>query len=259
MEEDVKTRFEELEKDARSRSKQLDDDVKARFEEFGKVIETRFDELDKRLASNEKRLDDLKWFVGGITGVFALLVGTVTVTANLNFNNEKANIREDSREIRADIHDDWRDFKAQILGQVVKPPQIEICADDGTPLENHDVEADIHKERNSSRLQLNLLFIFRNSGESMSGPLYIKIYASDPIQLFTKSSDEPKFQFEAIHDPEGLHPSQIPDRFSFESQLFMPIRNNERPLPGRYPALIKVYYGGGKVAQADFNLVINPI
>jgi hypothetical protein len=39
----------------------MDEDVKSRIED-----------LDKRFDSTEKRIDDIKWFIGGATGLFTL-------------------------------------------------------------------------------------------------------------------------------------------------------------------------------------------
>jgi hypothetical protein len=54
----------------------MEDDSKGRPEDF---VKTRFEDLDKRLASTEKRIDDLKWFIGGITGLFTIVFGIVAV------------------------------------------------------------------------------------------------------------------------------------------------------------------------------------
>ena len=207
---------------------------------------TRFEDLDKRLVSTEKRIDDIKWFIGGTTGLFTIVFGLLTLSANFNFNTE-----------RSGIHEDVRDFKAQLLGQVEKSPQIDLLAEDGQPLVNHEVNATF-KEDENKRLQLLIQFTFKNSGEALSGPMYIKIYTNDPVQFANKSTDESKFQYEASLSPESLHPSQLPGKFSFESHLHLNVVNQERPMSGKYPALIKVFYGKGQVTQSTFVMVVIP-
>jgi hypothetical protein len=206
-------------------------------------VKTRFDDVDKRLAGTEKRIDDVKWFIGGYTGVFTIIFGLLSLMGNYNFNTEKTL-----------IHEDLQDFKTELLGQAQKVPQIDLFADDGLPLVNHEVNVAFRKDEKNA-LQLWVQLIFKNSGEALSGPMYIKIYTTDPIQMSNKSTDEPKFQYEAYFSPENLHTPQLPGKFSFEEHLHVTLLNEKQPPPGKYPALLKVFYGQGQVAQAGFIMV----
>jgi hypothetical protein len=70
----------------------MDDDVKDRFEGIERLI-----------GCTEKRFDDVKWYVGGAVGVFTLLFSVFTLMQSWNFNRERDGLRDFQKDIKADI------------------------------------------------------------------------------------------------------------------------------------------------------------
>jgi hypothetical protein len=223
----------------------MEDDSKGRSED---VIKTRFEDLDKRLASTEKRIDDLKWFIGGITGLFTIVFGIVAVLGNLNFNNEKTELHRTTTELKNEV-------KAA-LGAGTGRPAIDLLAPNRMPLENQEIPATFSRSSDGN-LNLEIALFVRNSGDAMSGPMYIKIYTSDGLEFAGISTDEPTFKYEFAHFPENLHPAEIPGGgYSFETNLGMRLKQKEQPPPGKYRTLAKIFYGKGQSTKAPFLIVV---
>ena len=70
----------------------MDDDVKSRF-----------DEVERRYASLEKRIDDVKWYVTGVATVFIIVFGLVSIIMNWRFEDEKTTLRQFQAEIKEDF------------------------------------------------------------------------------------------------------------------------------------------------------------
>jgi hypothetical protein len=208
-------------------------------------IKSRFEDLDKRLASTERRIDDIKWFIGSLTGLFTVIFGVLTILGSLNFNSEKTA-----------LHQFERDLKSE-LGRGEEIPEFELLGADGTSLANQEVPATLGKDKDGKSVMLSFIFTIRNTGNGLSGPIYLKIYTVDPFPLRMKSTDEPKFKYEDYADPSDLKPSQIPGRFSFSDSFELGLATEENPPSGKYPVLIKAFYGKGKLAQASFSIVVN--
>ena len=95
-----------------------------------------------------------------------------------------------------------------------------------------------------------------NPSDYKTGDMHIKVYTKNPLNAVVKSSDEPKYDYEFPIDPVELFPSSLPGKYSMTYNLAVGIANNELPKAGRYPALLKVYYGAGKVASAPIYFVV---
>ena len=231
MDEEIKARFDDLDKRVVNAEKRFEDLTKARF-----------DDLDKRLGGAEKRFDDIKWFVGGIAGLFTVVAGLNAVLGGLTFSNEKQDLRVALAEIKADAK--------TALGQVSGTPVVELLSTERQPLAGQEVLAQIDGDR------LSLTIFVRNTGTATSGKMAIKIYTVSPLILTSRSSDEPTYEYEFGHTSDTMKPSEIPAGYAFESTLWMRMRISTAPQPGKYKALAKLYYGTGKVARMPFTLVV---
>lgn len=207
----------------------MDDDVK-----------TKFEDLDKRLTSSDKRFDDMKWYFGGVTTLFTIGFSVLTLILSWNYSNEKASLRDFEKEMKVE------------LGKVEARPDLQLLGIDRQPLEGQELKAEFNEKENGDMF-LVINHFLRNIGEGLSGPLYVKVYSKDPLILDSRSTDEPKFKYEATITPKDLSPNEIPGRYSSEwfHNLYLP---QKKPPKGKYDVLIKVYYGKGRVAQAQAKL-----
>jgi hypothetical protein len=206
----------------------MDEDVKSKFED-----------MEKRLSASDKRFDDMKWYFGGVTGLFTIGFSVLTLVLSWNYSNEKASLRELKKEVKME------------LGKIDAPPEIQLLGIDGQPLAGQELTAEFHEE-GPGRLLLIVNHFLRNSGAGLSGPMYVKVYTSDPVVLKNRSTDESKFKYEAAINPSNLNPSEIPGKYS--SEWYFRVAVEKKPPKGKYDAMIKVFYGKGRVSQARFKL-----
>lgn len=206
-------------------------------------IKVRFDELEKRFGTTEKRIDDIKWYIGGFAGLFAIVFSALTITMSWNYSNERTSLREFQRDLKAE------------LGKIESLPELEILGVDGASLDNQEISAEF-KTSGDGSVYFVLNCIIRNKGSAASGLMYEKFYASDPIRLPFRSTDESKFKYETYISPKQLEPNEIPGKYSNEWFNSITLKDKVKPPPGKYPMLIKLFYGKGKVTQAVFTLIV---
>ena len=210
----------------------MDDETKVHLED-----------LNKRISSTEQRFDDMKWYFGGVTTFFMLFFSLLTLILSWNFRNERDNLREFQKDIKEE------------LGKVSLAPEIELIGINREPLANQQVKVSFFK-KDDGAVYMTLNNFLRNVGSASSGLLYIKLYASDPIKLYNKSSDESRFQYEEYIKPKNLDPNEIPGKFSVDLTFTIPLRDKAIPPDGTYPMLMKVFFGKGKIVQAPFSIVV---
>ncbi len=207
-------------------------------------IRSKFEEFEKRSSGLEKRFDDLKWYFGGVTTLFTIGLSVCGVILNWNYTSEKAALREFQRDLKVEV------------GKIALPSEIDLLTLTGIPLSGSDVPVTVTIDKDQQRY-LELSHIVRNRGEGTSGSMFIKLYTSDPIVLGNVSTDEPKFKYEAYISAQKLDPHEIPGKFSAQYFDSFSMTNKAVLKRGRYPGLVKVYYGVGRVAQANVTLVMD--
>jgi len=208
----------------------MDEDVKARFED-----------MEKRLSTSDKRFDDMKWYFGGVTTLFTIGFSVLTLVLSWNYSNEKAALREFQKDMKVE------------LGKIDATPEIQMLGLDRLPLAGQEVNAKFKKADNGDFF-LVINHFLRNSGSGLSGPMYVKVYASDPLVFNNRSSDEPRFKYEEPFTPKDLSPNEIPGQYSSEWFHNIYLSKKEKPPKGKYDMLMKVFYGKGRVSQAQFRL-----
>jgi len=132
--------------------------------------------------------------------------------------------------------------------------ELALLGPDRNPLQGQNIQATVGRNPNKSAW-LIFLIIERNQGGTTTGPVFLKVYTSDPIILGSPSTDEPDFHCEGYVTPERRPIPALRAGVSVATQLNLQLQGNI-PSPGTYPALIKAYYGDGQVSQAHFNLEI---
>jgi hypothetical protein len=217
----------------------MDDETKARIES-----------LDKRLDGVQSRFDDVKWYIGGATGVFTLIFSVLTIMGSLNFNSQKEDLGRFETSIKTD------------LGKYSEAPEVTLLGPNRQQLSGQDVPGRIEACRSQACFNakasflLYIDFTISNSGNSSSGDMFVKLYSSE-VHLFDSTSDEirDKYAYEDHVDAKDLSPNPIPGKFSFVWHPNFWLLG-EPPPPGRHPALVRVFYGNGRTVQAPITVVI---
>lgn len=105
-----------------------------------KDLEQSIARSEERANAAEKRLDDMKWFIGGSLTIVTLVFGVVTAGSNINFASDKTRIEsqlgktkdevreeliraqdklsEDNTSLRNDIKQDNKDLVSQLRGDI---------------------------------------------------------------------------------------------------------------------------------------------
>ena len=211
---------------------------------MGDEIDSRFKDLHNRIDSMDKRISDVKWQIGGVAGIFTLIFGILTIVFNMNFNSEKAALREFQRDLKTEI------------GKIEATPELALLGTDGSPLANQVIPSEFLTEEDGT-IRIKIKHFLKNNGTGKSGPLYIKFYTREPIKLESPSTDEPEFDYEAYVHPINLRPSVIPGNYSVSMFLRFNLKESTPPPRGTYPALLKVFYGKGDVVDATFKIVVD--
>jgi hypothetical protein len=206
-------------------------------------IKSRFDEADKRLLSTEKRIDDIKWFIGGLATLFTVGFSVLTLILSWNYSNERASLRDFQRDLRAD------------LGKIEQAPELLILGTNGAELSGQEINATVVKDK-AGDSKITIPSVYRNKGLGTTGPLYVKIHTRKPLALDSRSTDEPDFEFELYIEPKDIQPSELPGQYTTAQESWFYLVGRVPPKPGKHPVLMKVFYGKGKVARAGFTIVI---
>lgn len=215
--------------------------MKDQRDDIEKGVEARLEEFEKLFQLLEKRFDDIKWYIGGVGTLFAVVFSVLTLVSSWNYNTEKNGLEQFKTELRAD------------LGKAEVPPELEILGTDGAVLADQEVPAKVVTDKDGNK-NMELRNFVRNNGGSPSGNLYIKFYANDPIHLLSQSTDEKKFKYETYIRPENIEPRELPAHFSTEHVHTLNLE--KEPPAGKYLMLMKIYYGKAKVVQTQFKIVV---
>lgn len=202
----------------------------------------RFEESERQFQSIEKRFDDLKWFFGGASALFAIFISLFTIIANSNLSSEKTALEQFKTDLRTD------------LGKAESLPDLELLGDNGAPLAGQEVRANIERaEKGEARLVIS--HILRNKGTGSSGQMFVKIYSRNLLQLNNRSTDEKGFTYEDYILPGNISPNDIPGGYVSNEFWHVDLPKPD-VAPGKYPVLLKVYFGKGKVVSAQFVISI---
>jgi hypothetical protein len=227
----------------------MDVESRGKFEE----IERKLSLMDRRFDDTAKRFDDVKWYVTGISSIFTVIFGIITLMAGLNYNNEKNSLREFEKEIK------------EQLGRT-DDSKVELYGINGIDLSGQELPVSVERNAESQnatpgylnyKFSLHFAIIIKNVGVSQSGPLYLKIYSGNQmLNTGIPSSDEARYQYESYVGPTQLNLNSIPGKYTSYYHLFLPILNDDYPKEGKYPILLKIFYGQGKLTSAPAYLLI---
>jgi len=184
-------------------------------------IKDRFDQVDKRI-------DDVKWYVGGTLSFILIIFGVASYIFNHNFDSEKNEIKES-------------------LGKTEKIPNLQILDLNKQSLDDKEIPGTIeNRGTDSARIKFGPIVLF-NDADGSTGSLYSKTYTKDII-LSSPSTDNSEFKYEASSQPKDFDQPEMPGHFSMSQWTTTPV--SKTPESGRHVVLLKYYYGKGKVTQA---------
>jgi hypothetical protein len=201
-------------------------------------------QLNRRIDDLCNRFEDFRMYSTVALGLATVIFGLVAVIFKWDVNTEKTRIMDMERHLEEEVRAE--------LGKLEKPPRVEIN-NKGQALAGQLLPASL-RGTPEGKPGLYIQFALNNAGESSSGPLFMKLYASDPVKLLNASTDQPEFKYEGYITPADLAPNELPGGMSVEMDIFFYLEGDDLPPPGKYPALLKVFYGRGKVATAAFTL-----
>lgn len=210
-------------------------------------VQERFEEVDTKIAATDKRVDEVKWYIGGIGGLFSIWFAVLTLVLSWNYSADKASLRDFQRDLRAD------------LGKSVGLPELELIGIDGNDLEGQELEATFQTQKtddNMSNTNMILNFGLKNSGDESTGPITATLYTDNSIAGGRPSIDEHDFKYAWVWGSKYSDPPEIPGRLTLAWRFTATLASSELPPAGKHPALIKFFYGKGKAKRAKITIRI---
>ena len=207
-------------------------------------VERRLSDLEKHLSAADKRFNDWKGYIAGGATLITIWFAVLTIVLSWNYSSEKASLRDFQHDLRED------------LGRSAPSPEVELEGTDGKPLAGQEIIADFNRTRNDV-YQVGFHHIIKNSGHESTGSMWAKFYSKAPLELPDKSTDEPQYDFEGIASAKDLDPNDMPGQLSSSWQLWWELSQKKWPAAGRYPCLLKIFYGHGKEVSAPITLIVS--
>ena len=217
------------------------------------ISKTEFDvkyaSVQDRLSSIDKRLDDVKWYVGGVTALFGIVFAVIGIIYSNNFTSERSGLIDFKNDVRADL---------QIS---VKPPHIEVLGPKRIPIENAEVFGTINKYRGGT--YLNFHYALFNSGGSNTGKIEFKFYSKKPLVLVDENSnngpqistDKDDFDYENLQT--DIPGNELPAQMSVEYFFGVPVAADFHPPKGTvYSMAGKLFYGTNNVTDYNFKVTM---
>lgn len=197
----------------------------------------------------ETELRTLRSGLGTLGSIAAIVFGLLGIALAWNVTSERKQLNESLADNKAEIQ--------RALGLSSSEPDIVLRTDDDKPLDGAVVEAVFREDPGGSRRML-VPIIIRNQGKGWSGKdVAIKIYTPSEIPGSFKSTDERGYPFETYWigaDETGLN--TLPSGFSYGFELAVSLDPAKGVPTGRYPCLVKFYYGRAKVTVANFKVLV---
>jgi hypothetical protein len=235
----------------------MEDETKYRLDDVDRKIsglDKKLDDQGKRFDDQGKRVDDIKWAIDRISAVFAGIFTLLVLVAGINYVADRNRLEAAEKRLRDTL-------------TKTEDTKIDLYTENGKHhLDGQEVVTDIVKypmtnnpdtlpDPKSGVPHLTFSFVAKNTGSDASGPISIKVYTGIQIKLLHPSSDESDFSYEAYLAPSSLDPNTIPASASITNDLRIgPVLSEVKP--GKYAALIKLYYGKGKATQAPIVFVV---
>jgi hypothetical protein len=231
-------------------------------EEVQKKFELLDQQINRSVENINSRFDIIKWYVAGIVGMVVLIFVASGVIFAINYNTDRSTfntqINRGLDELRQ-FQDNIKEYIKLTIG-TPEDSKIELYSHSNNDLLLKDQKTVLTVTVEDNIVTLNVGFIIKNLGNAQSGLLYFKVYLPEPFNTKSKSADEPMFKYEYHINPEEIHPNVIPGNYISTFHLSISVGADvlgPELKAATYPAMIKVYYGKGKVTSAPVFFVID--
>lgn len=186
--------------------------------------------------------------VYGSAGSITILIAALSILVGLNLNSERQSINRLSDQLVSRIE--------QEIGKVGSPAVLNIETIEGTLLEGQKIPIYIYRDKDGS---LNFSFTVRisNTGKSWSGPIALKLYATPPLKLKTKTIKGLKYKTEIFLDQYSLAEYNLPPNSSIGETFYIVMDNNNSQLkPGDQIEMQADCYFGDSKTTSEFTAIV---
>lgn len=188
----------------------------------------------------EKRIEDLKWFIGVFSGSVAFLVAGLSVIVGFNLSSERASLRDFKDELRIEVRES--------LGTAALP-SLKLLTLDRRPLHGSEIEAWVEANSKGIR-QIRFRYVVLNEGKGRSGPLFTRIYSSD-VPLSDPNTDDTDYKYSTFVDSPSFNPSILPGGVSMPYIMSLDVPTDFK-LASEHALLVRFYYANGQTVDATF-------
>ena len=205
-------------------------------------------EMSDKVNHLDKRIDDIKSFITLIVGTGVTLLGFLAVIFTWNVNTEKTELREFKKDLKKEI--------LEAVGKVDSVPLLSLETRNGEMLNGSVVNALILEDEQGERF-IRIPFDVINKGKGRTGEIAVKFYTDKNINSGTEITREKDFKYVDIL--QGKVETGLPNMpGTLSSPYDYNIWPEDKIIPpsGDYPAMVRFYYGRGKMEEARFTVRI---
>lgn len=190
-----------------------------------------------------KRIEDLKWYIGVFSGSVAFLVAGLSVIVGLNLSSERSSLRDYKDEIRAEIRES--------LGKSPQP-SLQLQTLDKHPLDGATIEAWLTTDSNKVPM-LNFRYSLLNKGKGRSGPFFLRCYSSN-IPFNDPNTDDTGHKYSTFIDSSNFSPAELLGGVSMPYTASVEVPPDFKIADGQTSLRVRMYYGNGELVEADIKL-----
>lgn len=192
----------------------------------------------------DKRIDDLKWFIGVFSSAITILVAGLSILIGLNLSAEKNSLKEFKQDLREEVRES--------LGKTVARPNLVLQTLDGKPLEGATLTAWLGTGDNNLP-QINFTYVIANQGNGRSGPLFMRFYSSD-IRFSDPDVDKTGYKYATFINYTKFDPSELFGGAAMPYTSHLNVPQDFHGFDGEKKIMFRLYYGNGEIKQAELKL-----
>lgn len=200
-------------------------------------------EMGDKYEIIEKRLEDLKWFIGVFSGTIALVFAGLSIFLGINLSSERASIKEEREQLKTQV--------MESLGKSEKP-LLQLETIDGKPLNGAMINGWIAPNENGVQ-QIHIQYVIRNIGNGRSGPMFLRFYSTD-IHFNDPDTDQTGYKYSTFINYTAWDPAELLGGVSMPYTSNINISKNFKIVDGQTEILIRLYYSDREMVDAKVRL-----